>query len=193
MRLAGSAPKAKILRDFRQHASKKKIFPRNWVAIRKRAHILGVSLKVEIDYFVIPELARRLKIGKSRVTYWTKIGLKFCFETKIRKYISGEELTRFASERPERFSGIEYSNLIQVINEVELCRLISSKYPERLDFSLRPARRIACTEIKSNKRKVYPSTCAAKRDKSLYLSKRSIERSLRLKVETCGYRFEYLD
>ena len=194
MRLAGSAPKAKILRAFRRHALEEGIIPRNWVAIRKRASIVGVSLKLEIDYFCIPELARRLDVGKTRPRYWTKkMGLKFCFETKYRKYISRAELTRFASKHPERFSGIRYNNLIQVIDDLELCRAISLKYPKRIDFALRPVRRIACTEVKSNKKKVYPSTCAAKKDKNLYLSKTSIERSLKLKIETCGYFFEYLD
>ena len=193
MDLAGSAPKFKILKTFNRHALKNGQIPRGWVAIRKRAHILKVSLKIEIDYFVIPELARRLGIGKARPTYWTKIGLKFCFKTKTRKYISKEALVEFARKRPDRFSGIKYGNLILAIDDLELCRFIAAKYPKRLDFSLRPARRVVCIESKSNTRRVYNSISAAKRDSNLYLSRRSIERCLKLKIEACGYRFEYLD
>ena len=193
MDLAGSSPKDQILRIFKKHALDRDELPRSWSAIRSHAHKLGVSLESEVDFLVIPKIARRLGIGKSRVKYWTKIGLKTCFESKTRKYISEKELSRFALKHPDRFGGIKYENLIQVIDDIDLCRFIVLNYPKRIDYSLRPPRRIICVDIKNNIRKVYNSVSAAKKDKNLYLSKKSIERCLKFKIESCGYRFEYFD
>lgn len=191
--LAGSSPKEQILRVFKKYALKHDQLPRSWSAIRSHAHKLGVSLDPEVDFLVIPKIARRLGIGTSRVKYWTKIGLKASFETKTRKYISEKELSRFASKHPDRFGGIKYENLIQVIEDIDLCRFIVLNYPNRVDYSIKPARRIICVDTKNNTKRIYNSISAAKKDKSLYLSNRSIERCLKLKVEACGYRFEYFD
>ena len=193
MDLAGSSPKDQILRVFKKHALEHDGLPRSWFAIRSRAHKLGVSLESEVDFLVIPKIARRLGIGKSRVKYWTKIGLKTCFETKTRKYVSEKELSRFALKHPDRFGGIKYENLIQVIDDTDLCRFIVLNYPKRIDYSIRPPRRIICVDTKNNIKRVYNSISAANKDSSLYLSKKSIERCLSLKIEACGYRFEYFD
>ena len=193
MDLAGSSPKEKILRMFKKDAIKRGELPRSWLAIRSHAHKIGVSLEPEVDYLVIPKIAKRLGIGKTRVKYWLKKGLKTSYETKTRRYISEKELSRFAAENPDRFGGIKYENLIRVIDDIDLCRSIVLNYPERIDYSIRPPRRIICVDVKNNTRRVYDSISAANRDQTLYLSKKSIERCLHLKIEACGYRFEYFD
>ena len=190
--LAGSSPKDQIVRTFKKDALKRGQLPRSHEAIRIRANRLGLSLVPDVDMLSMHKIAKKLGIDADRVGYWRKLGLKVSYKTKTGHYISEEDLARFARARPDRFGGIEYERLIQVINSIELCRFIVLNYPKRVDFLMK-ARRVMCTDVQDYSRKVYPSVNAAARDPNLHLSKRSIERSLRLKVESRGYRFEYFD
>ena len=190
--LAGSSPKDQIVRTFKKYAVGKRQRPRTHEAIRIRANRLGLSLVPEVGMLSIQKIAHKLGVDADRVRYWKKLGLRITYKTKTGHYISEEEIARFARSRPDRFSGIKYERLMEVIGSIELCRFIVLNYPKRVEFLMK-ARRVMCTDTQDNTRKVFPSIYAASKDPGIHLSKSSIERSLRLKVESCGYRFEYFD
>lgn len=160
--------------------------PRTKVAFRDKLKDLGITA---VGLYVVVaqrNLARMLGVSKAAVRNMIRDGLSIshrCPRTKIQ-YVSLKSVRQYAAKKPERFGGLDYHNLLSVIDDDELCREILEKHPNRFCDVTKP-QRVLCLDTNRCFKSIRQAALAN------YVHPDSVRRSILEKRPSCGLTFKF--
>ena len=159
--LAGELPMRLLVAEFNRRRP-----PRSWNSLRSKAWSMGLSTRSEGKYISTGAIKKLTGHSYDRISYWLDSKqLKYiqsCNPSKGHRFVSRDNLWKFARKHPRQFGGIGHSELTQLFDsEIRASKIVAMKLPR-----LRQLVEVECIETGQRYKSLKEAAVAAFVNKS---------------------------
>ena len=139
--LAGNVPGFMLLDAYNEWAARARYPQRTERAICHAVSKLGIGCTAHGDWMTTCYVADVLDIALTSVVRWERAGLIPCVKHGRKRFYRRTDIVEMARTHPERFSGISFHRLYQLLEDHSLATRIAAQYPYRSGHG-RPVRAV---------------------------------------------------